>query len=102
METFCTESEAKALLLGYAKEIDKESAIFVAFRDAIPNSYNRVVTFVIKTEEGNEELVDKIVRESAVEDRRFTFSKSDINIQNGNFTIDYLYITAIITPKLIL
>ena len=98
---FCTEKEVRDLLLGYAKEIDNKSAIFVAFRETSPKSLKRVVTFVIRTKEGNEELVNKIVKMSGEYEMQFRFDKSDINIQSGNLTVDYLYIDAIITPKLI-
>jgi len=97
---FCTEKEVRDLLLGFAKEIDRESAIFVAFREGSRTSVKRVVTFVIQTKEGNEELVNKIVKESANHEMQFYFEKSDINIQSGNLTVDYLYIDALITPKL--
>ena len=98
---FCTEKEIRTLLLGFAREIDNKSNIFVAFRETSKNSFNRVVTFVIQTTEGNEALVNKIVNESANYERQFWFDKSDINIQGGNLTVDYLYIDAIIKPKLI-
>ena len=97
---FCTEAEVSSLLLGYAKEIDNKSAIFVAFRKASRKSLKRVVTFVIQTKEGNEALVNKIVKESTNYDMQFRFDKSDINIQSGNLTVDYLYVDAIISPNL--
>lgn len=99
---FCTEKEVRDLLLGFAREVDTKSAIFVAYRDGSPKSAKRVVTFVIQTKEGNEELVNKIVTESIRNyESQFYFEKSDINIQSGNLTVDYLYIDAIISPKLI-
>ena len=97
---FCTEKEVRDILLECAKEIDRKSAIFVAYRETYKNSLKRVVTFVIQTTEGNEELVNRLIKESATYEREFWFDKSDINIQSGNLTVDYLYIDAIITPNL--
>ena len=97
---FCKESEVKEALLDLLDREDEAPHIFVAYREEIRNSYNRSVTFVIQTKEGNDSLIDRIVKASTKNDRAFRFVKSDMNIESGNLTIDYLYIEAVITPNL--
>ena len=98
--TFCTEAEVKAILLNVIKPIDEAPVVFVAYRNQPVDSLKRTVTFVIQTKEGNEALVDAINKESLVHDSQFWFLKSDMNIQDNNFAVDYLYVDALISPNL--
>ncbi len=97
---YCTEAEVKDILLKLAKDTDDVSAVFIAYREQKPRQLQREVTFVIQTKEGNEELVNSIVKYSAEHEMELRFLKSDINVQGGNMTIDYLYVQATIYPKL--
>ncbi len=97
---YCTEKEVKDILINLAKETDEAPYVFVAYRQQKKNSLARDVTFVIQTTEGNEELVNKIVKYSSENEMELRFSKSDINVQNGNLTVDYLFIDATIYPDL--
>ena len=97
---FCTEKEVKEILISVAKNTDEAPMVFVAYRNQPSNSLKRLVTFVVQTKEGNEALVDLINKESIKYDGEFYFSKSDINIQDGNFLVDYLYVDALISPNL--
>ena len=98
---YCTEAEVKEILLGLAKETDEAPFVFVAYRqERSSKSLMRQVTFVIQTKEGNEALVNKIVKYSSRNEMALRFIKSDMNIQDGNFAIDYLYVEAIISPNL--
>ncbi len=97
---YCTEKEVKEILINIAKETDEAPYVFVAYRQQKKNSLARDVTFVIQTTEGNEELVNKIVKYSADHEMELRFVKSDINVQNGNLTVDYLFVDATIFPNL--
>ena len=96
-----SESEVKDILLQLALETDEAPFVFVAFREQSVRSLQRSVTFVIQTKEGNETLVNKVIAASTQhDDIDFKFIKSDVNIQDGNFAVDYLYVLATIIPKL--
>ena len=97
---YCTEAEVKEILLEIAETTDEAPFVFVAYREQKPNSLNRLTTFVVQTKEGNEALVNKIVKYSANNEMELRFVKSDINIQSGNFAIDYLFVEATIYPNL--
>lgn len=98
---FCTEAAAREILNDICKSTGELSPfIIVSKREQKSGSYMRVVTFVIRTEEGNEELVDAINKWSTENDRRLEFYWSEINLQNGNMTADYLMIRAYIAPNL--
>lgn len=98
---FCTEAEVKVILTEICKGTGNRSPyIFVSKREQGTRSYMRVVTFVIRTEEGNEELVDAINKWSVKNDRKLEFYWSEINLQNGNLDVDYLMIRAYISPNL--
>ena len=97
---YCTEAEVKTILLDLAKETDEAPFVFVAYREQKSRSLQRQVTFVIQTKEGNEKLVNKIVKASAMGGLELRFLKSDINIQDGNFAVDYIYVQADISPNL--
>ena len=98
---YCTEAEVKDVLLTLAKETDEAPFVFVAFREQKSRSLQRQVTFVIQTREGNEALINKIIKASAMDGMAFRFLKSDINIQDGNFAVDYIFVEADISPNLI-
>lgn len=99
---YCTEAEVMEMLLDLAKETDEAPHVFVAFREAFSGkSLKRTVTFVIQTKTDNEALVNKIVKASSESEMVFKFMKSDMNIQDGNFEVDYLFVEADISPKLI-
>lgn len=97
---YCTEAEVKKILLDLAGEEDEAPFVFVAYREQAVRSLSRQVTFVIQTKEGNEALVNKIVKYSAKNQMELRFVKSDMNIQSGNFAVDFLYIQATIHPNL--
>jgi len=99
-ELFCTEAEVKDILIDLAKQTDEAPYVFVALREQSESSYVRRVTFVIQTREGNEELINLINKESMEQDRMLRFVKSDIDIQNGNLEVDYLFVVALISPNL--
>jgi len=97
---YCTEAEVKEILLGLAKETDEAPFVFVAFREQKSRSLQRQVTFVIQTKEGNEALINKVIKASSMDGMAFRFLKSDINIQDGNFAVDYIFVEADISPNL--
>lgn len=97
---FCTEADAKTALLSVIEKEDEAPHVFVAYRQEVPNSFNRMITFVIQTKEGNESLINSIVKASSKNDRAFRFVKSDMNIESGNLTIDYIFVETLITPNL--
>jgi len=98
---YCTEAEVREILLDLAKETDEAPHLFVAYRQEVSSkSLKRQVTFVIQTKEGNEALVNKIVKYSSQNEMALRLIKSDMNIQDGNFAVDYLYVEAIISPNL--
>jgi len=97
---YCTEAEVKAILLELADGTDEAPFVFVAGREQGTRSLQRTVTFVIQTKEGNEALVNKIIKFSADNEMVLRFVKSDINIQSGNFAVDYLFVEATISPRL--
>lgn len=97
-----SEQEVKDFLLNIALETDTAPNVFIAMRDQSENSLMRTVTFVIQTREGNEKLVNKLVKIRVDnEDSPIRFIKSDMNVQNGLFEIDYLFVAVTISPKLI-
>lgn len=95
-----TESEVKAILLDLAKTTDEAPQVFVAYRNQKGDTLQRQVTFVIQTKEGNEALVNAIVKASTQNQMKIRFVKSDLNIQSNNFAIDYLFVEALISPIL--
>ena len=97
---YCTEAEVKAILIGLAAVTDEAPAVFVAYREQKARYSKRLVTFVIQTKEGNEDLVNSIVKYSVDNELQLRFAKSDINVQSGNLTVDYLYVEADIYPQL--
>jgi hypothetical protein len=97
---YCTEAEVKEILLTLAKETDETPTVFVAYREQGKRTLQRLVTFVIQTKEGNEVLVNKLVKYSAEHELEIRFIKSDINIQSGNLTVDFLFVEANIYPNL--
>jgi len=97
---FCLESEAKEALLDIIQYEDEAPHVFVAYREANRNSFSRTVTFVIQTKEGNETLINRIVKASSKNDQALRFIKSDMNIESGNLTVDYVFVEAVITPNL--
>lgn len=97
---YCTEAEVREILLDIAKETDDAPFVFVAYREQSTKSLNRQVTFVIQTTEGNEALVNKVIKYSADNEMKLRFVKSDMNIQSGNFALDFLFIEATIYPDL--
>jgi len=99
-QAFCTEKEVRDILLAIAKETDETPSVFVAYRVQEPRKLHRTVTFVLQTREGNEELVNLLVKGSSENDMMFRFVKSDINIQNGNLTVDFIFVDADIYPNL--
>lgn len=98
---YCTEAEVKDILLNLANETDEAPVVFTYGRSAFKNSLKRLVTLVVITKEGNEELVNKIIKYSADNEMVLEFIKSEVNVQNNVATVDYLYVEAIVTPKLI-
>lgn len=98
---FCTEAEVKTILLDIATISGEEAPhIFVAYRKQDNNSVNRTVTFVIPTQEGNETLVNAIIKSGvSTYENQFRFVKSDVNVQS-DLTIDYLMVEADIYPQL--
>lgn len=97
---FCTEKEVKDLLITAVKLTDEAPVVFVAFREQARNSFNRTVTFVIQTKEGNEDLINNINKASKVNEMQFKFVKSDLNVQDGKYTVDYVMVEATIYPNL--
>jgi len=96
---FCTEAEVIALLNDIVDETDATADVFVAFRETErSNKLQYTATFAIITDSGNEELIRLIVKKSL--DYDLYFAKSDINVEDKVFTVDYLYVNAIIKPKL--
>ena len=101
MEYFCTEAECKEVLATIVKESgDLSPFIFVSKREQKSRSYVRAVTFVIRTREGNEELVDLINKWSSENDQKIEFYWSEINLQNGNLDADYLMVRGYVAPNL--
>lgn len=97
---FCTEQEVKDILINIVKSTDEAPHVFTAFRTQAKDSFNRTVTFVIQTKEGNETLINAVMKASIEHDRKFRFVKSDLNVQDGRFEVDFLMIEAEITPNL--
>ena len=100
---FCTEAEVKVILLQIATDSGEEAPnVFVAYRQQSKNQLSRLVTFVIPTKEGNETLVNAIIKSGASDyENELRFVKSDVNVQD-NLTIDYLMVEALIHPQLAL
>tara|TARA_R110000772_G_C13138329_1_gene423694 strand:- start:100 stop:411 length:312 start_codon:yes stop_codon:yes gene_type:complete len=98
---FSTEKEVKDILITAVKLTDEAPVVFVAFREQSSNSFNRTVTFVIQTKEGNEALINNIIKSSMNYEKQFKFVKSDLNMQDGKYTVDYVMIEATIYPKLV-
>ena len=99
-QMFCTEKDVRDILINVVKEHDEAPNVFVVNRQQKPDSLIRTVTFVIQTKEGNENLINAVIKSSNDNQRAFIFTKSDINVQSGSFTVDYLFIEAKIFPKL--
>ena len=98
---YSTEAEVKTILHDIAEKHDEGSSIFVAKRETYKNNpLKRTVTFVIQTKEGNEALINEILKYIVDNDTSIEFLLSDINVQGGNFTVDYLFVSAEIAPKL--
>ena len=101
MDTFCSEAECKLVLHDIVKSTgDLSPYIFVSKREQKSRSYVRAVTFVIRTEEGNEDLVDAINTWSVKNAQKIEFYWSEINLQNGNLGVDYLMVRAYVAPNL--
>jgi hypothetical protein len=98
---FCSENEVKEILRDVIAGVDVEGDVFVAYRKVDDGKMQRVVTFVIPTKEGNEQLINAICKASLKHDREFRFVKSEINVEDTNFTIDYVFVEAVIQPKII-
>ena len=97
---YCTESEVIDNLLKVSKTVDEAPHIFVAYREQPHNALKRKTTFVVQTNVGNEALINALIKESIKPEVDFKFIKSEVDIQGGNLTVDYLFIEATITPKL--
>ena len=97
---FCTEAEVKQIIIDVVSLTDEAPTVFIAYREQSTKSFNRQVTFVIQTREGNEELINNLNKASITHERQLSFIKSDLNVQSGNFEIDYLYVIADIYPQL--
>lgn len=100
---FCTEKEVKDLLQSVIETQDEVASVTTAFRNQPNNSLKRTVTFVIQTQEGNEALVNKIVKLTSENQYEgiLSFDKSEMIIQDGRFMVDFLYVEAVISPNLI-
>ena len=99
---FCSEDDVKQILRNIIGNIDAEGDVFVYQRTVDKDTFTRLTTFVIPTHEGNEALINAIERASISDeyDGDFKFVKSEINVEDKAYPIDYLFVQANITPKL--
>ena len=97
---FCTESEVMELLITTAKKYDDAPIVVAAKRTGGKNTIQRTVTFVIRAASGNESLVNALVKLSIDRNLSLWFDGSEINLQDGQMEIDYLYVSAIVSPNI--
>ena len=97
---YCTESEAKAEILKVAKLHSDNPIVIAAKRTSGINTIHRDVTFVVRCGVDNELLVNALEQLSLTTNRSLSFIGSEVNLQDGQMSIDYLYVTASIKPNL--
>lgn len=97
-QAFCTEAEVKTILETLTGE-DTPSVVVIK-REQKSGSYMRKVTFLIRTVEGDEALVNAINKWSVNNDRKLEFVYSELNLQTGNLDVDYLFVAAYVAPNL--
>ena len=97
---FCTESEVVELLIDIAKQHDDAPIVLAAKRTGGKNRVQRMVTFVIRVASGNESLVNALVKLSIDSNLSLWFDGSEINLQDGQMEIDYLYVSATVSPNI--
>lgn len=100
MECFQTEAEVKAILTATAEANDDAPTIITQKRIGGKGQGTRNVTFALRVAEGNETLVNALTKLTIAYNQQIWFEGSEINLQNGQNDIDFLYVTAIIKPNL--
>jgi len=100
MSSFCTELEVSSLLMSVASAIDIRPVIFVAKREITKqNRMTYTATFAMQTVANNESLVHALIKLS-IENEDIVFAGSDLDIQGGNLTIDFMWVNAVIRRNL--
>jgi len=100
MSSFCTELEVSSLLMSVASAIDIRPVIFVAKREITKqNKMTYTATFAMQTGANNESLVHALIKLS-IENEDIVFAGSDLDIQGGNLTIDFMWVNAVIRRNL--
>lgn len=96
---FCTESEARQLVIDTVRLTDSTQTVFVYKRELRENSFTYTVEFGIRTREGNSEMVLNFLKLS-LKNPDIHFSKSEMHIQNDVLDTDYMFVSTEITPNL--
>ena len=100
-QAFCDEESVYEILIDICRENGAlKPTILVSARDQKPRSFMYEATFVIITDEGNEELIRAINKWSAKNDRMIQFFHSEINLQNGDLTADYIMVKGFVAAPL--
>ncbi len=96
---FCSESEARELVLATVALTDSTRTVFVYKRELIPDSFTYKIEFGIRTREGNSEMVLNFLKLN-MQNNSIEFARSEMHIQDGNLETDYIFVSAEITPNL--
>jgi hypothetical protein len=100
-ESFCTEDEARQVLYDICYSVGQDSPfVMVARREQKSRSLRREVTFVIRTKEGDEKLIDSLIKWGIENSFKLEFFLSELNLQNENLTADYIYVRCFVAPDL--
>lgn len=97
---FCTEAEAKTAILAVAKQHSDNPIVVASKRISSSSTVNRDVTFVIRCETDNEELINGLEKLAIDSNRSLSFIGSEMNLQDGQMDIDYIYVQAQIKPTI--
>ena len=97
---FCTEQEVKQLIFDTSATVDVKPVVFVAKRVTLKeNKLAYTATFAVQTNTDNEALIVAIMKMS-LEYQHLNLQGSDVDIQGNNLMVDFLWVEAIIQPRL--
>lgn len=94
---YCTEKEVMDMIYVAAKTIDIVPVVFVSRREPVKgNPYQYHAVFAVQTSENNEQLIAKLLFLGD----NIEFGGSEVDVQGGNVILDFIYVRAIISPKI--
>ena len=100
MDCFLSEADVKTAILAAARPHEPQAQVYTVKRDIGKGTVNRTVTFAVRVSEGNEALVNALISLSLRSHPALYVRGSEVNLQNGEMAIDYIYVVATVAPQL--